>query len=146
MSDINPGALAHQPPRVTHVDDHQWETIRWPGQTGKMMFHPRPENPTEPNAGIVRYEPGSRHPFHQHDFAQVWYIIEGTFVIGGKTHGPGTMFCYADPHFEEELSTATGGQMVFVQYQGPATGARPIYDGRFNMHARKAVAEERTDK
>ena len=56
------------------------------------------------------------------------------------------MFCYADPHFEEELSTATGGQMVFVQYQGPATGARPIYDGRFNMHARKAVEEERIDK
>ena len=25
----------------------------------KMLFHPRPERPTEPNAGLVRYEPGS---------------------------------------------------------------------------------------
>ena len=142
-----PSAIqTHQAPQVTHVDDHQWETIRWPGQTGKMMFHPRPENPTEPNAGIVRYEPGSRHPFHQHEFAQVWYIIEGTFVIGGKTHGPGTMFCHPDPHFEEELFTETGGQMVFVQYQGPTTGGRPIYEGRFNMKERKSVVEERTDK
>ena len=146
MSAQPAASLKHQAPHVTHVDDHQWETIRWPGQTGKMMFHPRPENPTEPNAGIVRYEPGSRHPFHQHDFAQVWYIIEGSFVIGGKAHGPGTMFCYPDPHFEEELFTATGGQMVFVQYQGPSTGGRPIYDGRFNMKERIAVVDERTDK
>jgi hypothetical protein len=28
------------------VDEMQWETIRWPGETGKMLFHPRPENPT----------------------------------------------------------------------------------------------------
>ena len=146
MSAQPAASLKHQAPHVTPVDDHQWETIRWPGQTGKMMFHPRPENPTEPNAGIVRYEPGSRHPFHQHDFAQVWYIIEGSFVIGGKAHGPGTMFCYPDPHFEEELFTETGGQMVFVQYQGPSTGGRPIYDGRFNMQERIAVVDERTDK
>ena len=146
MSAQPAASLKHQAPHVTHVDDHQWETIRWPGQTGKMMFHPRPENPTEPNAGIVRYEPGSRHPFHQHDFAQVWYIIEGEFTIGGKLHGPGTMFFYTDPHYEEELSTQTGGQMVFVQYPGPTTGGKPIYDGRFNMDKRKKVEEERIDR
>ena len=28
---------------------------------------------------------------------------------------------------------------------GPTTGGRPIYDKRFNMAERKAVAEERTD-
>src|SRR5438105_3458934 len=59
---------------VRHRDDAEWETIRWPGQMGKMLFHPRPERPTEPNAGIVRYEPGSHHPEHYHGFAQVWYI------------------------------------------------------------------------
>jgi hypothetical protein len=35
--------------------------------------------------------------------------------------------------------------MLFVQYQGPATGGRPIYDGRFNMRTRKPVEEEQTD-
>ena len=61
-------------------------------------------------------------------------------------HGPGTMFFYSDPHCEEELSTRTGGQMVFVQYPGPTTGGKPIYDGRFNMRERNSVAEERTDR
>ena len=98
--------------------------------------------PTEPNAGLVRYEPGSYHPRHRHDFAQVWYILEGEFTIGEKQYGPGTMVFHPDPHFEEPLSTETGGLMLFVQYPGPTTGGRPIYDGRFNMKARKPVEEE----
>src|SRR5579864_516788 len=121
----------HNPPEYVHRDEREWETIRWPGQTGKMLFHPSPDRPTEPNAGIVRYEPGSYHPQHEHDFAQVWYVLEGEFRIGGRVYGPGTMMYHQDPHFEQDLFTATGG--------------RPIYDGRFNMRARRPVDEEQTD-
>jgi hypothetical protein len=135
----------HNSPEYIHRDEREWETIRWPGQTGKMLFHPSPDRPTEPNAGIVRYEPGSYHPQHEHDFAQVWYILEGEFRIGGRVYGPGTMVYHPDPHFEQDLFTETGGEMLFVQYQGPATGGRPIYDGRFNMRARRPVEEEQTD-
>ena len=98
-----------------------------------------------PSASFVRCETGAYHPLHRHDFAQIWYILEGTFTIGGKTYEPGTMIFHADPHFEEDLRTKTGGLMLFVQYQGPSTGARPIYDGRFNVAARKALSEERLD-
>jgi hypothetical protein len=128
-----------------HESEREWETLRFPGQWSKMLFHPRPERPTEPNAGFVRYEPGAHHPMHRHDFAQVWYILEGTFTIGGKTYEPGTMIYHADPHYEEDLSTETGGVMLFVQYQGPTTSGRPIYDGRFNVAVRKPVSEERLD-
>ena len=136
----------HQPYEIKHRDDLEWETIRWPGETGKMMFHPRPERPSEPNTGFVRYLPGSFHPRHRHDFAQVWYILEGEFRIGEKQVGPGTMVFYSDPHVEDELFTETGGEMLFVQYPGPTTGGKPIYDGRFNMKERKAVEDERTDR
>ena len=135
----------HLPYEVRHVDDAVWETIRWPGQMGKMLFHPRPERPTEPNAGIVRYEPGSYHPEHYHGFAQVWYILSGEFTIEGKLLKPGTMLFHPDPHYEGALRTETGGEMLFVQYPGPTTGERPIYDNRFNMKERRAVAEERVD-
>ena len=54
---------------------------------------------------------------------------------------PGTMHFYPDPHFEEPLVTETGGVMVFVQYPGPSTGGRPIYDGRFNVQARRPDRE-----
>ncbi|MEP7208587.1 MAG: cupin domain-containing protein [Casimicrobiaceae bacterium] len=143
---MDAASTPHQPPEYMHRDECEWETIRWPGQTGKMLFHPRAERPTEPNAGIVRYEPGSHHPVHCHDFAQVWYVLEGEFRIGANAYGPGTMIFYPDPHFEEELVTETGGEMLFVQYPGPSTGGRPIYEGRFNMNARKSVADERTDR
>ena len=55
------------------------------------------------------------------------------------------MVFHADPHFEEPLSTETGGTMFFVQYPGPTTGGQPIYDGRFNMTARKPIQEETVD-
>ena len=137
--------IDHQPREATHIDDREWEIIRWPGQMGKMLLHPNPDRPTEPNAGLVRYDPGSHHPLHRHDFAQVWYILEGEFEIGGKTYKPGTMIFHPDPHYEDELSTKSGGLMLFVQYQGPSTGGRPIYDERFNMTKRKAVEDERID-
>lgn len=62
--------------------------------------------------------PGSHHPFHDHDVARVWYIRDG------------------------EFPTETGRLMPFVQYQGPTTGGRPIYGGRFTMAARKPAAGE----
>jgi mannose-6-phosphate isomerase-like protein (cupin superfamily) len=129
-------------PEYRHVDDMAWETLRFPGQHSKMVFHPRPERSTEPNTGFVRYEPGAFHPRHRHDFAQVWHVLEGTFKIGERTCGPGTVVYHAAPHYEEDLSTETGGLMFFVQYTGPETGKGPIYDGRFNMKERKPLSEE----
>jgi hypothetical protein len=82
---------------------------------------------------------------HRHDFAQIWYILEGEFSIGGKIYGPGSMIFHPDPHFEDDLHTETGGVMLFVQYQGPNTGGRPVYDGRFNVTERKPLSEEQLD-
>jgi hypothetical protein len=52
----------------------------------------------------------------------------------------------SDPHREAPLSTSTGGLMLFVQYQGPTTGGRPVYDGRFNVTTRRAVTEENLER
>jgi len=109
------------------------------GNATKFLFHPTPDRPTTPNAGFLRYEPGAGFRLHKHDFAQVWYVIEGTFRMGERTHGPGTLVYMEDPHFEHEMHTETGGTVLFVQYPGPTTGARPIYEGRMNLkQAQKA--------
>lgn len=119
-------------PEYKHVDDMSWEMGRFKNKT-KFLFHPRSERPTEPNAGVIYYEPGSGYPLHRHDFAQVWYILDGEFNFGGKIHGPGTFVYMHDPHFEHEMSTKTGGSIVFMQYPGPTTGSAPLYDGRMNL-------------
>lgn len=136
----------HKPHELRRAGDVAWEMLRYPGQWSKMLFHPRPERPTEPNAGIVRYEPGAHHPLHSHNFAQIWYILEGEFQIGDDACGPGAMLFHPDPHFEKPLHTKTGGQILFVQYVGPTTGKGPIYEGRFNVKERKPLEQERYDE
>ena len=37
-----PSRRDHLPYQVRHLDEIDWETIRWPGETGKMLFHPTP--------------------------------------------------------------------------------------------------------
>src|ERR1700751_1456330 len=101
-------SATHHPPESRHAADLEWEMGRF-GNVTKFLFHPRPERPTEPNAGFLKYAPGASFPLHWHDFAQVWYIIDGEFTFAGKLYGPGTIAYMADPHFEHEMHTATGG-------------------------------------
>lgn len=135
---------SHQGMRTHHVNDLEWTNLRYEGQYAKMMFHPTAEDPTIPNAGIVRYEKGSGHPLHNHYFAQVWYILEGKFLIEGKVYDQGAMIFHPDPHFESKLETLEAGMILYVQYVGPHTGQGAIYDGRFNVGERKRLEEETT--
>jgi hypothetical protein len=136
-SSFNP-SQTHHAPEFKHIDGMDWEMGRFRNKT-KFLFHPRPERPTEPNAGLLHYEPGASFKLHKHDFAQVWYILEGKFRFGNRVYGPGTFAYLPDPHFEEEMFTETGGAIIFVQYPGPTTGACPIYEGRMNLKAVKEL-------
>src|SRR5438876_9479070 len=60
-----------QPMQAVHESEREWEMLRFPGQWSKMLFHPSLDRPTEPNGGLVRYDPGAHHPLHRHDFAQI---------------------------------------------------------------------------
>ena len=144
MSESKSECAPEHQAKVARPDEHPGQVGRF-GNITRMVIHPDESDPTAPNTGTITYPAGTGVPAHKHRFAQVWYILEGEFDIGGKQYGPGTMIFHPDPHYEEDLSTESGGLMLFVQYQGPTTGGRPIYDGRFNMTERKAVEDERTD-
>jgi hypothetical protein len=51
----------HHPPQFKHAADMEWEMGRF-GNVTKFLFHPRPERPTEPNAGFLKYAPGASFP------------------------------------------------------------------------------------
>jgi len=133
-----------QPHRIVHADDLEWKKIRWPGEWGKIAFHPRPEDPTEPLFGITKFEPGGSFPDHAHEFSQIWYILEGECTVGGETVGPGTFVYHPDPHVERELKTENGVTILFCQYPGANTGERPIYHDRFDLAERRDVDDEPT--
>ena len=65
--------------QAVHADDWEWETLRWPGQESKMLFHPRPERPTEP----------------KRDFRRYWYA--------GRLHDSEEKYGQIAPRFEKVL-------------------------------------------
>lgn len=134
----------HQGMRTCHEDELGWTNLRYEGQFAKMMFHPTAEDPTIPNAGIVKYEKGSSHPLHNHYFAQIWYVLRGSFLIDGAVYGKGAMIFHPDPHFEYALETLEEGEILYVQYVGPHTRQGAVYDGRFNVDKRKKLEDETT--
>jgi hypothetical protein len=94
------------PPEYRHIDEQPWETLRWPAQESKMMFHPRRVRPsrtpvsfTTSRARIIRAI-GTASP--------MFCTPSRGYKIGDELYGPGTMVFHPDPHLEEPLSTETG--------------------------------------
>ena len=110
-----------------HENDREWEMLRFPGQHSKMLFHPSAERPTDPNAGFVRYEPGAHHPIHRHDFAQVWYILEGEFEIGGEIEERDGA---ARPAFPTSSRARATGSKASSSPRSPARRASDFQDCR----------------
>jgi len=127
-------------PIVARPDGHPGTIGRF-GNVTRMVIHPDAPDPTRPNAGTIHYPAGTGFPLHGHDFAQVWYVLEGECRLGDKTLRAGDLVYHADPHVEQEMVTDAGCTMLFVQYPGPTTGARPIYDRRFDADASTEKAD-----
>ncbi len=111
-----------------------------------MVFHPTRERPNTPNAGLVTYAPAAGFPLRKHDFAQLWYVAEGERRFGDRTLRAGDTVYMEDPRYEHEMHTETGCTIVFMQYSGPTTGARPIYEGRFDGREAAAGAEPNLER
>lgn len=131
----------HNVPIIRRPDKMTPEIARFANES-QMIFHPTPENPTEPNAGILCYGPGGGFPLHKHNFAQVWYVLEGECHYGDSVLTPGDMVYMQDPHFEHEMRTENGCKILFVQYLGPTTGVAPIYEGRFNQKQQPKLEDQ----
>ncbi len=138
---LESASATHNAPIFGRPDDLGARMGRFANVT-QMIFHPTEEDPNAPNAGVLTYEPGAGFPLHLHDFAQIWYVLEGECRFGDRILRPGDMAYMKDPHFEYEMHTDTGCRILFVQYPGPNTGGRPVYDGRFNKTEKPDIEGE----
>ena len=105
MTEPEPAAT-HHAPVIRRPSDHAGHAGRFANVT-RMVFHPTPERPNTPNAGLVTYEPGAGFPLHKHEFAQLWYVADGECRFGERTLRAGDMVYMEDPHFEHEMHTET---------------------------------------
>lgn len=138
--DVEREAGGHRLPVVARPDGHPGQVGRF-GNITRMVIHPSEADPVAPNAGTITYPPGTGFPLHRHDFAQVWYVLEGSCRFGERTLSAGDLVYLGDPHVEHEMHTDDGCVMLFVQYPGPETGARPVYERRFDEAAATAAAD-----
>jgi mannose-6-phosphate isomerase-like protein (cupin superfamily) len=127
-------------PRVARPDQDPGQIGRFGNET-RMVIHPTGDDPTAPNTGTIHYPAGTGFPRHKHDFAQVWYILDGECRLGDRRLRKGDIVYHSDPHEEQEMYTKNGCTMLFVQYPGSTTGARPIYEKRFDALADGAAAD-----
>lgn len=98
----------------------EWEATRFPD------FHVKPLGYKEGEAylSIGRMQPGGRNFPHAHGFHQVRYVLEGEFIINGKTYGPGCLIDYP-PFSRYETQSPKGGVWFQVQFWNPKNGEGP---------------------
>lgn len=76
------------------------------------------------NFELDRFEPGGHTFPHQHRFWQIRYVLEGEFVVNGKTYGAGTLIDFPE-NTPYEVHSPKGGVWIILQMPGPSTGEAP---------------------
>jgi hypothetical protein len=122
----------HLPYQVRHLDEIDWETIRWPGETGKMLFHPAPSS----RPRTMPAPCGSRRA----------RIIPSTITASGLVHPEGRVHdrrqAVSAGHDALPLRPAFRGGLPHRDRRRDPDRVvsrpvdRPIYAGRFNMDKR----------
>ena len=111
----------------------EWEATRFPD------FHVKPLGYRQGEAYVSmgRMSPGGRNFPHAHGFHQVRFVLEGEFIINGKTYGPGSYIDY--PEFSRyETYSPKGGTWFQIQFWNQKTG-----DGPTDQHGFSYGPEEK---
>ena len=109
------------------------------GLKAKCSSIPVPSVPLRPNAGLVRYQPGTGYPRHRHDYG-TGYVLDGEFVIGGKTYEEmGDHELPSGPATRRRNANRNWCTWLMGEYPGLTTSKAPMDAGRFNMETRKAL-------
>jgi hypothetical protein len=73
---------------------------------------------------IDHFDAGSTTFPHQHGFRQLRYVLDGEFVVNGRSYGPGELIDF--PALRSyEVTSPTGGNWVVVQTVDTQTGEGP---------------------
>lgn len=63
---------------------------------------------------ILRFEPGTRLPRHEHECPEFIYILEGELIVAGQTLGPGSASVASVGSVHADVHSDTGCTLVLV--------------------------------
>jgi len=98
---------------ILDSDPIGWTSLDFPGVEMRILNQ---DNVTGAMSVLTRIKPGCQVPAHWHGQAdETVYVLEGDFIEGGISHGPGTFFAGKagtehGPHRSEE------GCVVLTQF------------------------------
>jgi quercetin dioxygenase-like cupin family protein len=100
---------------VVSARDGGWEPSRIPGVSFRLL-HPAKER----NAGtfLVKMEPGTRYPPHEHPGGEEVFVVAGSMTVGGEDLSDGD-YLYTPPGGAHDAST-TNGCVFLVVLPSPA--------------------------
>ena len=90
-----------------------------PGTTLKML-HVDPV--TGERTGLMRMEPGSVYPEHDHPVSEECYVLEGVVNVDGQDYRPGD-YTIAHAGSRHEIIRSASGSLVLLHWNAPAASA-----------------------
>ena len=96
-------------PVFVHSDECKWQ-FSAVGVSKKVL---RSDDETGESALLVRFEPGSTYPMHNHPGGEEIYALEGEIRVGGYTLRPGD-FLYTPPEGKHAVSSKLGGLVLLT--------------------------------
>jgi len=99
---------------VVHSATASWTASAVPGVSVKVL---RRNKATGESTSLVRFDPGTRFPAHNHPAGEEIFVLEGDFTVGGHRMTAGD-YLYTPPDGKHAASTE-GGCLVLVTLPKP---------------------------
>jgi quercetin dioxygenase-like cupin family protein len=93
---------------VVRGDESAWKAIKVPGVSVRVL---RADKATGESTTLIRFDPGTRFPAHNHPAGEEVYVVEGDLQIGGERLRAGD-YLYTPP--DGKHAAASEGGCVFL--------------------------------
>ena len=91
-----------------------WKPAAVPGVSVKVLRH---DQATSASTSLVRFEPGTRFPAHNHPAGEEVFVVERDFQVGGHRMTAGD-YLYTPPN-EKHAASSEGGCVIIVTLPKP---------------------------
>ncbi|HMW32348.1 MAG TPA: cupin domain-containing protein [bacterium] len=94
------------------------DSVAWESSDSKGVFYKslRYDKETKAGAVLIRMEPGSDYPEHEHTRGEDFIVLEGELIIGNKTF-PAQSYVYSPPQSVHHPRTEKGC-VLFAVFHG----------------------------